>query len=227
MTTNKPWRFGFAMGSRPAPKVPFNVVEKRGGGTTPNTMDRTTIPTAPPQSHFSHGVPKINGSTGGFIGLVVGLIVFIIICGIAIWYLLRRRSRRIPSTRSSGGGFRFFSSQRKRNAGWIQQTDAFNYDSDDEHDYTRPVAPARYAEGGQGFTGRIDEDGGYSDPFDPEKLPENVLRQQIPLHVHPSNPENQHGRTDMPRGYSAADITPKQSPTSPTFEGGTKFKEQF
>ena len=129
-----------------------------------------------------------------------------------------------------------FSSRRKRNAGWMQQTDEFNYDSAEEEQFTAPVASLRYAEGGKGYSGGAND--GYADPFDPEKLPESVHRQQMPM-PNPSGssrepsdsiPNAFRALTDHPRnatGYTADDITPKHSPTSPTFEGGTKFKEQF
>jgi len=221
------------MGSRPASLDPL---EKRGGALsiTSSVLEPSSIPTSPPQSRFRHGVPKINGSTGAFIGLVVGLILFILLCCGAALYLLRARQRRTPgSSRNGGSVTRFFSSRRKKNAGWIQQTDEFNYESADEEEFMGPVFSSRnYAEGGQGYSGRVGDDG-YADPFDPEKLPESVHRQQIPLPTRPSRsipapiPTISSASTDLPRGYTAADITPKHSPTSPTFEGGTKFKEQF
>jgi len=226
MPFNRPWRFGFPMGSRRPPKSPSAIeFGKRGGGATPVTADPNSLPTTPPQSSFKHGVPKINGSEGGFIGLIVGLGVFILICCGAIYYLLRARPKKLTAKSGSTQGS-FFSSRRQRNAGWIQQTNEFEYESTDDEAGDHPSA--RYAEGGMGYAGRNHrgQQGGYADPFDPEKLPESVHQQQVPLkpiaRMPASDPIIAH--SSDPHG---ADATPKHSPTSPTFEGGTKFKEQF
>lgn len=67
------------------------------------TDDPATIPTSPPTSNYQNGVPKIAGSEGGFIGLIVGLGVLVIVAGLGIWFLLRRRRQHREKRRSDTG----------------------------------------------------------------------------------------------------------------------------
>jgi len=94
-------------------------------------------------------VPEIDGSEGGFIGLVVGLGVIIVVCCGVVFYLLKTQKRQprpdhgysdVPGS-SSGKGltikdiFSFGGGQKRRNAGWTQQVDdAHDFDSDSEPD---------------------------------------------------------------------------------------------
>jgi len=255
------FRFGFAMGGTNVQPLPLKERSKRGGSGTAaltNTLDPSSYPTSPPQSSYKSGVPKIGGSEGGFIGLVVGLGVLILLCSGAVYYLLRTRkhggrSRNMnhpPSATTSAGPSKgFFSSLRgrKQEAGWVQQGDEFDYDSEDE-DMMMRKDPARvgdvpqglgygagagYGEGGTGYTGqphpmeqhsrdtKSPPADAYTDPFDPAHLPESVRKQQAPL---PST-----SSSNEPPLYNSveSDSAVKHSPTSPTFEGGTKFREQF
>ncbi|KAF8522097.1 hypothetical protein BU17DRAFT_87196 [Hysterangium stoloniferum] len=222
-------------------------VRRGGSGTAAltNSLDPTLYPTTPPQSSYKSGVPKIAGSKGGFIGLIVGLGVFIILFLFAAYYVLRIRPRRRSIDNRSG----FFSSNpltnriTKSRGGWVAQTDAFDYESDEDNKVTRNVeVGAAYAAGGKGYSGQsrsfgysdlrqasTEEHDAYADPFDPEKLPESVHQQQAPLSI--TNKKSIGVNDDMNRKlsyeHSVADITPIHSPTSPSFEGGTRFKEQF
>lgn len=81
---------GVALGDlqRPTP-----VLDRRGGaagGDGSYYTDTTqTYATVPPKSTYSG--PTINGSAGGFFGLLFGLLAFVTIIGGGIWLLLRRR----------------------------------------------------------------------------------------------------------------------------------------
>jgi hypothetical protein len=121
----------------------------------------------------------------------------------------------------------------------VQQTDEFDYDSAEDVDLVGKKEAARYGDGGSGYTGyagypvhdelkafpappalaRAADADAYTDPFDPERLPESVRKQQAPL------PAASEREPTGPR--KAADHSPMESPTTPSFEGGTKFKEQF
>ena len=118
----------------------------------------------------------------------------------------------------------------------MQQSDEFDYESGEDDDLAGRKGTARYGEGGSGYTGqpmhdkskmvsslpfisRGAEADAYTDPFDPERLPESVRRQQAPLPLLSQEPK------EAP--HSNTDHLPKGSPTTPLFEGGTKFKEQF
>ncbi|KLO18183.1 hypothetical protein SCHPADRAFT_899979 [Schizopora paradoxa] len=81
------------------------LVERGGGSIASDTRDPTAFPTTPPastQTHFK-SIPKIAGSEGGFIGLVVGLGVIFIGCCIGIFFLLRHRRHGGRLTRSKSG----------------------------------------------------------------------------------------------------------------------------
>ncbi|KAF8481425.1 hypothetical protein JB92DRAFT_3038468 [Gautieria morchelliformis] len=235
-------RFGLAMGNYNVPSA-FDPPSKRGGSGTnalTNTLDPSLYPTAPPPSKFVAGVPKIGGSQAGFIGLIVGLGIFIILCCCAVFYLLHTRphggragNKNHPISSSAPTGL--FASRRKRNAGWVQQTDEFDYDSAEDVDLVGKKDATRYGDGGSGYTGYPMHDelkafsappalshganaDAYTDPFDPERLPESVRRQQAPLPATAREPTE---------SRKAADHSPKESPTTPSFEGGTKFREQF
>lgn len=169
------------------------------------------------QIFFMIPVELIGDLLSGFIGLIVGLGIFILICCGAIYYLLRARPKKLTAKGGSTQGSSFFSSRRQRNAGWIQQTNEFEYESTDDEAGDHPSA--RYAEGGMGYAGRNHRRGGYADPFDPEKLPESVHQQQVPLKPIPRMPA-----PDPIIAHSGEPATPKHSPTSPS---GTKFKEQL
>ncbi|KAG8858535.1 hypothetical protein FRB96_005207 [Tulasnella sp. 330] len=98
---------------------------KRGGGPPPSD---TTYASGPPTSTFHKGqAPTIDGSEGGFIGLIVGLGLLFIGSSVGIWVLLKRRNekgrRPIPflsnllggrSTKDGSGGFGRLSSTDRR-----------------------------------------------------------------------------------------------------------------
>ena len=193
----------------------------------------------------------------GFIGLMVGFGVLIFLCCVAVYYLLhtrkhggRHNNKNYPASAPTGttrGLFSNLHGRRKQDAGWVQQGDEFDYDSDDDDLMMRkdpalhtPMGlgygvGAGYGEGGTGYAGKshpMQHSQGvkslattatgdaYTDPFDPEHLPERVRRQQAPLPASTS--------IDPPLYNSIeSDSALKQSPTTSTFEGGTKFREQF
>lgn len=252
-------RFGFAMGGSNVKPPPLKQRVKRGGSGTAaltNTLDPSAYPTSPPESKYKSGVPKVGGSEGGFIGLIVGLGVLILVCLGTVYYLLRTRkhggragNKNYPpdATASSSKGFFSslpFSNARKQDAGWVQQGDEFDYDSGDEDLMSRKDPNMRapkglgyvvglkgYGEGGTGYTGQAGPSmrgadsppaDAYTDPFDPHHLPESVHRQQAPL------PTSTSASNEPPLYKSVESDGPlKGSPTTPTFEGGTKFREQF
>lgn len=90
----------------PAPFAPSPVLVARGGGSiASDSRDPTEFPSTPPastQTHFK-SIPKIAGSEGGFIGLVVGLGVVFIGCCIGIFFLLRHRRHGGRLTRAKSG----------------------------------------------------------------------------------------------------------------------------
>ena len=169
----------------------------------------------------------------------MGLGVLIVICGIAVFYLLHTRphggrpgNRNHPFSSSSSNSPGIFTSMSKRNAGWVQQNDEFDYDSGEDDDLVSKGSAARYGDGGSGYSGKPTQDAklkalssppvlsrgenadDYTDPFDPERLPESVRKQQAPLQDSRNVPNR----------------TVEHSPTeslAASFEGGTKFKEQF
>ncbi|KAF8750002.1 hypothetical protein RHS01_09691 [Rhizoctonia solani] len=67
---------------------------KRGGGG--GTFTETSFATTPPAStqHHGHKIPEIAGSSGGFLGLVIGLGVLIIACCAGVYILMKRRKDR-------------------------------------------------------------------------------------------------------------------------------------
>ncbi|CAE6377457.1 unnamed protein product [Rhizoctonia solani] len=70
------------------------MLVKRGGGAA--TFTETTFATSPPTStqHHGHKIPEIAGSSGGFLGLVIGLGVLIIASCVGVYILLKRRKDR-------------------------------------------------------------------------------------------------------------------------------------
>lgn len=186
---------------------------------------------------FAHFTRRLYDT--GFIGLIVGLGVLILICCCAVFYLLRTRPHggrsgnrnHQPSNSSSLPTGIFASARSKRNAGWVRQTDEFNYDSGEDEDISARSGAVRYGDGGSGYTGQPMRDArlktlaspginsdAYSDPFDPARLPDSVRRQQAPL------PAASREFKGVP--HEAVEHSPTGSFTA-SFEGGTKFKEQF
>jgi hypothetical protein len=174
----------------------------------------------------------------------VGLGVLILLCACAVFFLLRTRphggrsnNRNHPRSSASSGPTGFFSSLSKKNSGWVQQTDEFDYDSAEDEDLAGKGGAMRYGDGGSGYVGKPMQDAklkalsspptlsrgvnadDYTDPFDPERLPESVRKQQAPL------PDALSGSKEAPG--VAAEQSPTESISAPSFEGGTKFKEQF
>ncbi|CDZ97365.1 hypothetical protein [Phaffia rhodozyma] len=85
----------------------FDVpIERRGGGAGTVTG---TVPNHPPSStdtkYRGPKIPKVAGSTGGFWGLLWGLVAFVTITGLIVWFCLRRRRRRSNNQTSGSSSF--------------------------------------------------------------------------------------------------------------------------
>jgi len=100
-----------------------------------------------PALHARDDVPRIGGSEGGFIGLVVALGIIILAAAIVIFFLLRDRggggrgrghvSNFVHSGRDGSfpaqGGFRSLFNRGERKGGWVQQVDTdHDFDSESE-----------------------------------------------------------------------------------------------
>lgn len=117
----------------------------------------------------------------------------------------------------------------------MQQNDEFDYDSAEDEDLAGTKGAVRYGDGGSGYVGQpmqatlktsappgvsrgVDTDA-YTNPFNPEQLPESVRKQQAPP-PHTS-------REPQEASHDHIDRSHKGNPTAPLFEGGSKFREQF
>ncbi|KAG9051140.1 hypothetical protein FS837_011986 [Tulasnella sp. UAMH 9824] len=224
----------------PAP-LPFPLdrkVRRGGGGSDPTGVNE--FPTSPPSSTGKHGghIPKIAGSEGGFLGLVIGLGLLFIGCSVAVWLLLKKRNERkgrpFPSlfsklgvgkgSKSGGDGFsRMRGNDRK---GFVRTGDGNDSDEDPGRGTSSgvklagararsPIPPASpggvYANDSNPFasasTARFQETPGpYGDAFLARPSTDSL--------------------DEAVRGGSSARpphfVSP---PTSPSFEGGTKFRE--
>jgi len=185
--------------------------------------------TTAPSSNYHQGsrIPQIAGSTGGFLGLVIGLGLLCIACSIAVFILLKRHKRKHQPPHADGqhpiafigkgkGWFNF--GHKKRGPGW-QQTHSF---ADDE---------GFSLEQGRGYNDVPNHAGGdmsthphrrmYDDPFSVQSVDE----------LHGEAHTDRGARIDRGPTYQrVSDSTEResrQSPISPTFEGGTKFKESL
>ncbi|KAG9010516.1 hypothetical protein FRB94_010282 [Tulasnella sp. JGI-2019a] len=130
--------------NNPSTKVmKYTRVKRGGGGGDPNE----TYASGPPSStlHHGHKPPTIDGSEGGFIGLVVGLGLLFIGSSFGVWYLLKRRTekgrRPLPffnkflggrSAKDGGGGFGRLASTDRR--GWSRANNANSHQADGEEE---------------------------------------------------------------------------------------------
>ncbi|KAG8978476.1 hypothetical protein FRC05_010721 [Tulasnella sp. 425] len=225
----------------PAPAalpVPLDRKVRRGGGGTDPT-DANGFPTSPPTSTGQHGghIPKIAGSEGGFLGLVIGLGLLFIGCTVAVWFLLKKRNERkgrpFPSLFSklgvgkgskSGGGERMRGSDRK---GFVRTGDGYDSDEDQGRGTSSgvklagararsPVPPASpgnvYANDSNPFASAStvrfqDTPGPYGDAFTARPSTDSL-------------DEAVRGGASRPPHFASP-------PASPGFEGGTKFREGF
>jgi len=216
-------------------------------------MNATDYPTSPPKSTYRKGVPTIDGSEGGFIGLVVGLGLLFIGCSLAVFLLLRRRNsigrRPLPffnksiggrgkgaaPANTSGGVFgRLGQSDRH---GWVRTGED---DSDDEGQghgrasgASVKLSDAR-ARSPNPPTPNREREGLYSNDSNPFATPSTAKFQyhapgpyDDAFNARPSTDsldEAVHGRYP---GASSSTHTAASPPLSPAFERGTKFKEGF
>ncbi|KAK7055188.1 hypothetical protein R3P38DRAFT_1347407 [Favolaschia claudopus] len=196
--------------------------------------------------------PKIGGSEGGFIGLLVGLIVIILGSSIAIYILLRdhspsdrerqarREQRRYPSEASRvsfkprlpwseklGGMFGRGTSSKK---GWIQASDdAWEADANREMSGLHPVD--------QPFRPPLDP---YSIPsYSSDSVPYDPPEPRYTPASHSTMSDLHSHESVIPRSTSPESTVPPHSPEQNkdrhlsiesassvrTFEGGTKFIE--
>lgn len=114
-----------------------------------------------PTLNARNDVPRIGGSEGGFIGLVVALGIIILASAIVIFFLLRNQggggrgrghvSNFVHAGRDgsfpSQGGFRNlnpFGRKKNANGGWVQQVDEeHDFDSESEDGIGIPLADSR------------------------------------------------------------------------------------
>ncbi|KAK4703421.1 hypothetical protein P7C70_g2802, partial [Phenoliferia sp. Uapishka_3] len=102
-----------------------------GGEASRNPSETQSYAASPPSSTYSG--PKIAGSEGGFIGLVTGLGVFVILSGLGFWLYIRlRRNRRrgaaegaFPDARGAtmGSGGSNYGQGGNGNRGWARAAD--------------------------------------------------------------------------------------------------------
>ncbi|PAV23444.1 hypothetical protein PNOK_0051200 [Pyrrhoderma noxium] len=122
----------------------FNFDRRGGGSIATDTLESSSYPTTPPASTETHfkSIPTIGGSEGGFIGLVVGLGVILIVSCVSIFLLLRCRKHGGRSIQGKSGevgvetprrrGTLFgFKSKNPRGSGWIRAPDG---EADEERD---------------------------------------------------------------------------------------------
>jgi hypothetical protein len=160
----------------------------------------------------------------GFLGLVIGLGVLSIVAGVGAWFLWRRHKQN-----KNGGGFPkasgFF---RKKNKGWMQ-TQSYT-DGDEEDDGIRLNQPEHrgypvHANQSTASVGIPARGRPYDDPFNAQSL--DNLQRETSTHID-KGPEYHRVNTtnvDHPPHQQPRHSLPTESPTSPTFAGGTKFKE--
>ena len=205
----------------------------RRGGSFQTTITGTEYPTAPPSStqHHGHKIPKIAGSSGGFLGLVIGLGVLIIACCAAVFVLLKKRKDRgepLWRTRKSVGDGMSTSmlGGRHKGRGWVRTGD-----DDDDHfagenrgiglsmprSRSRSPNPQMYSNrdlGVSASTVKLEAPPGpYPDEFIARDSIDNLV--EAPKHTH--------GQYHGVEGRDHEDT--KYSPTSPSFERGTRFRE--
>lgn len=118
----------------------------------PRRTSTSSVPVEPPRSTF---IPKINGSEGGFFGLLFGLLLLLLGVGVG-YYLYRRRQKS-----RGGGGGRFYN---LRSGGGGGGTTGRGYINDDafelpsnrsEIDLNDPTGPEQEA-----FEGKFARGGG-------------------------------------------------------------------
>lgn len=174
---------------------------------------------------------------GGFLGLVIGLGLLFIGCTVAVWFLLKKRNERkgrpFPSLFSklgvgkgskSGGGDRMRGSDRK---GFVRTGDGYDSDEDQGRGTSSgvklagararsPVPPASpgnvYANDSNPFASAStvrfqDTPGPYGDAFTARPSTDSL-------------DEAVRGGASRPPHFASP-------PASPSFEGGTKFREGF
>jgi len=113
------------------------------GGSTQTTITETSYPTSPPASTQNHGhkIPEIAGSSGGFLGLVIGLGVLIIASCAGVYILLKKKKDRgepLWRKRKAGGGDSKSKSMfggRAQGKGWVRTGDGDNNQYADDHSH--------------------------------------------------------------------------------------------
>ncbi|KZO95129.1 hypothetical protein CALVIDRAFT_538278 [Calocera viscosa TUFC12733] len=227
-----------------APRIyatPTYVPQRRGGGTNPITDDPATIPTTPPTSNYQNGVPKIAGSEGGFIGLVVGLGVLLIVACLIVWFLLRRRRTRRQKARQSdaggpaglGAAYDAKTSFPKpgkggRNAkkGWIKTGDAYGDEGIELSGGRKGQGPYLASDAAGAFSSastiRLAPPETYKDPYSSQQ----ASREDLVSPVGQPSPTGEQGdRGEYERVEEAQGQA--DSPTGGRFAGGTRFRESL
>jgi len=210
------------------------MIVKRGGSTQ-TTITDISYPTSPPAStqHHGHKIPEIAGSSGGFLGLVIGLGVLIIASCVGVYILLKKKKDRgepLWRKRKAGGGGDSRSKSmfggRAQGKGWVRTGDGDNDQYADDHSHgiglsvpssrSRSPNPEVYTNREQVTSAsavKLSAPGPYPDAFSARDSIDSLVEA-------PNTPRGQyHGVEEHDHDDS------KYSPTSPGFERGTRFKE--
>lgn len=205
------------------------------GGSTQTTITETSYPTAPPAStqHHGHKIPEIAGSSGGFLGLVIGLGVLIIACCIGVYILLKKRKDRgepLWRKRKAVGGSDSRSKSmfggRSQGKGWVRTGDGDEDRYTDDHSRgiglstprsrSRSPNPGMYSNRDQASSADTVKlaPGPYPDAFSARDSIDSLV-------------EGPNAARGQYHGVEHDHDDPKHSPSSSTFEGGTRFKERL
>ncbi|KAG9127445.1 hypothetical protein FRC07_013762 [Ceratobasidium sp. 392] len=218
---------------------------KKRGGSTQTTITETSYPTVPPAStqHHGHKIPEIAGSSGGFLGLVIGLGVLIIACCIGVWILLKKRKDRGEplwrKRKNVGDTSRSKSMFGGKGKGWVRTGDGEDEVYVDDHarggiglsiprSRSRSPNPSGGVYGNRGHASSASTvklsaaPGPYPDAFEARDSIDSLVEA-------PNTPRGKYQGVeghdhDHDRDHDD-DRDVKHSPTSSTFSGGTRFKE--
>jgi len=237
----------------PTRKTKYAQVRRGDGGGDLGT----TYAPGPPSSTYHRGqhVPTIDGSEGGFIGLLVGLLVLFIGCSVGVWLLLRRRHQKgrtpIPffgklvggRTKETGGTFGRLNSSDRR--GWVRTNDGDD-ESDEEGGGRAGGVRSRGVKLSNTPRSTGNQLGPYTNDSNPFATPSST-RLQDQSHTAPygdafstrpstdSLDEAVHAQYGGVPLHDPAESSDRHGhheesmspPVSPSFERGTKFKEGF
>ncbi|KAG8737369.1 hypothetical protein FRC10_008284 [Ceratobasidium sp. 414] len=192
---------------------------KKRGGSTQTTITETSYPTAPPASTQHHG----------FLGLVIGLGVLIIVCCVGVWILLKKRKdrgeplwRKRKTVGETSRSKPMFGGKGK---GWVRTGDGDDEVLTEDHarggiGLSTPRSRSRSPNpSGGAYGNRGGAPGPYPDVFEArDSIDSLVEAPNTPKGKYQGIEGHDHDDYDHDRDV-------KYSPTSSTFERGTRFKE--